>query len=196
MSLILSDVDGVVADLIPSFVEWVEQNHGVIIPLDKITVHSNMGSSPDLREQNEALKIYFKDGVGGAFKRFMQQHDVYDFVSPVEGAVETIAGLRRHGYQLVFVTAMMKSAREHFKSKMEWIEKWFPGISIFTAPSEEKFRITGDFCIDDRYDICCRWESVGVTPFLFRQPWNEAPTGTPSHRWDDIAFELTEEKFT
>lgn len=144
---------------------------------------------PSLRELDSLLRkdAWPEDGadggINGAFMSFMRG-EAYDYVDPIEGAIGGIKELQEH-YDVRFCTALMKAAPEHVPSKMRWLERYFPGVPYFTAPSTLKMEIKGDIGIDDRYDTCARWETVGTKSFLFKQPWNEAPiVNTPSsYNW-------------
>ncbi len=192
MTIFASDVDGVAADMVGGFSRWVEYKFGVMIDPQKVVFHDRMGRSPDLYDANEALAEIFPGrgfdgdgrGIGGAFECFMKDRDVYGkYISPMPGAVEAIAAIRKN-HQVVFVTALMRSARDHFRSKMEWIERWFPGLQIVTCPSGLKQQFRCDFATDDRYDTCARWSLAGASAMLFDQPWSEVPAGVHVERWD------------
>lgn len=196
---IACDVDGPVAAMIPSFVEFTKNEFGVEIDISKIAYHDRMGRSPGLQKQDLALRRYFPSdsdpdsgGIGGAFQAFMKDRDVYGkYVSPTPGAVDAFAHLRPN-YNIIFVTALMRSARDHFRSKMEWLERWFPGHQIVTCPSGLKHHFIADYCIDDRWDTCNRWESIGTTSLLFSMPWSEVPShkSVPLHNWSTITGTL------
>lgn len=181
---ILVDADGVLADLVGGMRRFVNQTYGHDFDPNDVVFHNRMGRSPKLSDLDQKLREYFPveadeeyNGFGGAFRCFMKDRDVYGrWIDPIPGAVETIAALRT-SYDVVVVTAMMKSARDHYRSKMEWLERWFPAVPIITADASQKFRVTGDYAIDDRYDTCQRWWTAGVDARVFRQPWNEIPVG-------------------
>lgn len=196
------DVDGVVADLMGGMRRFTVREFAVDFNVSDIVYHDRMGRSPGLAEAHEKLLKWFPqeadeeyNGFGGAFRCFMKDPSVYStYVEPIKGSVDAIASIRDQ-YDVLFVTALMKSARDHFRSKMEWIERWFPGIPIITAPSGEKWRVYADFAVDDRYDTCERWWRRGVNAMVFRQSWNEIPpharAGTLTWDWGSIKERLT-----
>lgn len=200
---LLLDVDGVVADMVGGLRKWTNEEFGIDFRPDWIVYHDRMGRSPRMAEVNEQFLKWFPQsadeeyyGFGGAFRCFMKDRDVYGtWINPIRGAVDVVANLRQQ-YEIVFVTALMKSARDHFRSKMEWLERWFPGIPIMTSPSGEKWRVgePGDFAVDDRYDTCMRWITrKGARAMVFRQTWNEIPDGVSiaTYDWTMIEKALT-----
>lgn len=201
---VLCDVDGVAANLIGGMRKWVNHQFGLDFDVSEVVYHNDMGRSPLLADLNDELSRWFpgdKDGdnrgFGGAFTCFMRDSNVYTrWVDPIPGVVDAIAQIRQR-YDVVFVTALMKGARDHFRSKMEWIERWFPNIPIITSPSGEKQRVGGTYAIDDRYDTCRNWLDSGNIRdvFLFKQSWNEIPVNVFGWRgieWDEIVPEIME----
>lgn len=192
----LSDVDGCVADLVGGMRKWVYDKFGFDFDPSEVIYHNQMGRSPGLLDLNEELSRWFPGdsagdnrGFGGAFTCFMRDPNVYmRWIDPIPGSADAIAELRQK-YNVVFVTALMKSARDHFRSKMEWLERWFPEIPIITCPSGEKHLVRGAFAVDDRYDTCLRWSTAGTPAFLFKQSWNEVPPGAAidRHDWASIS---------
>lgn len=187
--VILCDVDGVVADLMGGLSTWMQALGLPACDPNSIGLFDIRRAArlPQLVELDDFLRkgpFPAPDGdggVNGAFMAFMRT-DSYDWVLPITGAVEGMAALQEN-FDVHFVTALMEAAPEHVPSKMRWMKRHFPTVPYFTAPSKLKMRIQGDLGIDDRYDTCMRWEEVGTRSFLFRQPWNEAPAGTPRYDW-------------
>jgi 5'(3')-deoxyribonucleotidase len=191
----ISDVDGVAADLVGGLRKWINHQFGFDFDPSEVVYHNSMGRSPLLADLNEELRRWFpgdadgdNHGFGGAFTCFMRDPNVYmRWIDPVPGAVDAIAEIRQK-HKVVFCTALMKGARDHFRSKMEWIERWFPNLPILTVPSGEKYMVRGDWAVDDRYDTCARWIHNGTPALLFKQSWNEIPEGVKMRRftWPEI----------
>lgn len=198
---LLSDVDGVTADLVGGFRKWMNEYFGFDFDPKEVVYHNNMGRSPKLHDLNEELRRWFPGdedgddvGFGGAFTCFMRDPNVYmNWVDPIPGSVDAVAEIREE-YNVVFVTALMKRARNHFRSKMEWIERWFPNIPVITAPSGEKWRVGGTYAVDDRYDTVQRWRKAGVQALMYGQSWSEAPDNWPGHDWKSIKGILLRDK--
>ena len=202
---LLSDVDGVVADLVGGLRKFINERYGFDFDPSEVAYHNDMGRSPKLADLNEELKRWYPGdgpdaGFGGAFTCFMRDPNVYmKYVDPIPGAVDAIADIRGK-YDVIFVTALMKGARDHFRSKMEWIERWFPNLPIVTCPSSEKWRYSGTYAVDDRWDTCQSWINGGNIKdiFLFKQPWNEVPPylgdGWHASEWDEIVEMMMEDE--
>ncbi len=200
--VILCDVDGVVADLMGGLSTWLQSQGLPACDPARIELFDIRKAArlPALIELDNFLRepgfppgwpLPDGDGgVNGAFMAFMRT-DSYDWVKPIPGAVEGLAALQEN-FDVHFVTALMEAAPEHVPSKMRWMKKHFPTVPYFTAPSKLKMRIQGDLGIDDRYDTCMRWEDAGTRSFLFRQPWNEAPAGTPRYDWSTLVDEVNQ----
>jgi hypothetical protein len=195
----LSDVDGVVAGLMQGFSLWMKEVLDEDLPVEQIVFHSNMGQSPGLRELNGRLRNRANGrfapndrhtSVGRAFVEFMNVPTCYESWVPVlPGAVEAFARISRR-CEPTFVTAIMKDAPDSYASKVRWLKRHFPGVPVAAIPSEQKHFFQGTFAVDDRWDICQRWNRNGVSAYCFRQPWNEAPQGAYTYTWEGIANTL------
>lgn len=194
--IILCDVDGVVADLMGGFADWLKLMGAdmPMIDISKIEMFDIRQASrlPSLIETDERLRARGmwpapdgEGGINGAFMEFMHGWDAYVDVEVISGAREGILELQED-YDVRFVTALMDAAPEHIPSKMKWMKNYFPTVPCFTAPSKLKMDIRGDIGIDDRYDTCMRWEAVDVRSYVFKQSWNEAPEGHPRYDWSNI----------
>jgi 5'(3')-deoxyribonucleotidase len=196
------DVDGVVADLVGGLQGWLLTTYGVEMDRSRVVYHNDMGRSPGIRETTARKLMRFfpsaetpEQAFSFAFEAFMKDRDVYGrYIPVIPGALEGIAAIQQR-YEVVFVTALMKKARDHFRSKMEWIERWFPGCEVITATASKKRMVRGRYAIDDRYDTCAMYRAAGTEPLLFEQPWNEVPDGVvePSYDWKGIVQRICDE---
>ena len=181
---ILVDVDGVVADLMGGFERFFLEETGRRIDTRKSTTH-RMSRAP------EFIDLHREIDLDDMLHRFLSVPDVYqNYVELIPDAHESIEYLLDEGHVLGFVTATLWSAPCSFESKFDWLNSIFPYVPMLSVGSAEKHWVTGDYAIDDRYDTCTRWENAGVRPLMFRQPWNEAPAGTPSYDWRGIVAEI------
>jgi 5'(3')-deoxyribonucleotidase len=95
------------------------------------------------------LSSYFKDelaeiGVDGM--DFWRYEGIYDWMSPMDDAVEVIKILGSLGWEIVFVSAIKG---HHHKSKYTFLRKYFPCMAGFIA-TKEKQLVSCDVMIDDR----------------------------------------------
>lgn len=177
---LLIDVDGVVADLMRGFETFLRGKYEVELRPREITTF-HLANSPAHRVLHEQIDL------DANLAEFLALDDVYErFVDPITGAYEGIHTLESMGVELAFVTATLHESPESYAPKYRWLDKRFPGIPVISCPSRQKHWFSADYGTDDRYDTCERWRAAGVRPLLFRQPWNEAPDGTPSYDWNGI----------
>ena len=180
---VLIDVDGVVADLMGGFAHFIRERHGLELSPWKITTF-NIPRSP----AHQAL--HARIDLEKQLQDFLALPNCYEHVDVIEGSQVALDYFLKEGFQLAFITATLKESPESYAPKFRWLAKNFPGIPVISCPSEQKCWFQADYGIDDRYDTCHRWLCSGVTPLLFRQPWNEAPGGERSFNWSEIADEL------
>lgn len=175
------DVDGVVADLMGGFEDFIWAEFGLRLRPEEIT-RFHIAKSPAHRELHEKVDL------DRQLARFLAVPDVYEmFVSPIPGAVEAVARLAEDPHlELVFITATLHESPGSYAAKYRWLDHHFPRVPVISCPSGNKHWFDLDAGIDDRFDTCQRWERSGVTPLLFRQPWNEAPEDFPSYDWEGV----------
>jgi len=177
---LLVDVDGVVADLMGGFDRFIRAKHGLELRPREITTF-HIPRSPAHRELDERICLDTN------LAEFLALPDVYqDYVDPIPGARSALAAIRDAGHEVGFVTATLHDSPESYASKYRWLDKHFGRVPVISCPSGQKHWFVADYGTDDRWDTCERWAAAGVKPLLFRQPWNEAPPGTPSHDWAGI----------
>lgn len=183
MSRILVDVDGVVADLMAGFQRYFLETHGIEIGLP---------STHRFKSAPEYAFLAARFDMDVELTNYLSVPDVYqNYIPEIPQAVPGINELRSAGHEIGFVTATWKGSPTMFGSKLKWLEERFPGIPMLSVDSLYKNWVTGDYCIEDRFDACYAWHSVGVKPFLFNQPWNEAPSWYKRYNWSMIVDELT-----
>jgi 5'(3')-deoxyribonucleotidase len=177
---VLVDVDGVVADLMGGFEQFIRGKYSLELRPREITTF-HIAKSPTHVGLHERIDL------DSNLEEFLALPSVYqDFVHPVPGAVEAIPRLTAAGHEVGFVTATLHESPESYASKYRWLTRYFGRMPVISCPSGQKHWFAADYGIDDRGDTCERWRSAGVRALLFRQPWNEAPEGTPSYDWTQI----------
>lgn len=188
--MIAIDVDGVALDLMKEFSEYITRTYNLGLNVSDITKF-DITSSPGLQDLDRRLKMFYhpEGGLRHAFLGFMKDPNCYDRVKPYENAVEVINKLHENE-GVTFLTAMWDQAREHFKSKMECIERYFPGIPIGTLSSSEKWKLAGthEIIIDDKFSTCYDWVNRGAKAVIFKQQWNEVPewSSIPVSDWESM----------
>lgn len=165
------------------FNRFVWETRGWSIDAMQSTTH-RISRSPLHAQAHAALDL------DACLAEFLDLDDVYRrYVPLIDGAFDSVHELgTRH--EVAFVTATLWESPMSFGSKLMWLDDHFPGVPMISVGAEHKHWVAGDFAIDDRHDTCVRWTSAGVKTFLFRQPWNEAPPGTPTYEWKEITDEL------
>lgn len=181
---VLIDVDGVVADMMDGFEAFLWETTGELLQPNLSTTH-HITESPNHAEMHARIDL------NRQLDLFLSLPDVYqEYVALVPGAKESIDRLYSAGHEIGFVTATLWTAPVSYVSKLRWLNEHFPGIPMLSVGSREKHWVSGHFAIDDRFDTCERWLDAGVTPLLFRRPWNGAPLGTKTYDWKEITDEF------
>jgi len=176
----LIDVDGPVANLMDGFATFFWNVTSERLDPFRSSTH-RISQSPELAD------LHARFDLDALLTEFLSIRDVYQrFVPLTHGAWESIHDLLELGHEVGFVTATLKTAPSSYASKLLWLRDIFPDVPMLAVAADQKHWVTGDYAIDDRYDTCLRWRLEGVTPLLFRLPWNEAPPNEPSYDWKEI----------
>lgn len=159
------DIDGVVADTMTLFLEIAKNEfHVNHIQYDDITSYS----------LNECLEI---DGgiIDAVIDRLLSGR--YDeSLKPVEGAVRV---LRKLGTE--YPPVRLVTARPSPESIQQWILNTVkltpPAIDLVaTGAFEAKADVLRErriaWFVEDRLETCYHLEENGISPILFKQPWN------------------------
>lgn len=181
---LLIDVDGVVADLMGGFERFIWGKYRLDLRPREITTF-HLAKSPAHQELHARIDL------DRQLADYLALPNVYeDYVSMVPGSQAAIRELQHAGVDMAFVTATLHESPDSYASKYRWLFKRFGRIPVISCPSGQKHWFRADYGIDDRADTCERWREAGVHPLLFRQPWNEAPEGTPTYDWEAICAAL------
>lgn len=157
MKRILIDVDGVIADLMPSWLsaynaEWDDQ-----LQVQDIT--------------DWDMTKFVKPECGDGIFTYLSNMHLYDDVLPIDGAVSSVRWLRRHGYDVRFVTSGV------YESKILWLAEQGLLLSEHSLSSpdvvvtHDKSIIKADIMIDDNLKNLRDFGGIGI---LFAQPWNNS----------------------
>ncbi|MDY6953983.1 MAG: haloacid dehalogenase [Thermodesulfobacteriota bacterium] len=158
------DIDGVFANTMGLFLEIARREYGINhIRYDDMTQYF-LEDCLDL--EPELIKEIINRILEGNFDTELK---------PIEGSVEVLSEMARQG-PLLFVTA-----RPTLSPIKAWVEETLPKSSfpievVATGTFEAKadaLKARGvDFFVDDYLEICFMLEEQGLSPILFRQPWN------------------------
>ena len=172
MKRILVDVDGVVADLHTEWLRLYNMEYDDDLTVDKITSWD--------------MQSFVKPECGSKIFGYLHDLSLYNLVNPIDGAVSSVRWLRRHGYDVRFVTSGV------FPAKVQWLgeQGLLLGEYYMSSPdviiAHDKSVINADIMIDDNYKNLETFQ--GKTKILFAQPWNNVPVGNyfRADDWPDV----------
>lgn len=159
------DIDGVVADTMSLFIEIARDEFNLKnIQYEQITSYS-LEECLDINK--EIMASIVKKLLDGNYSATLQ---------PIKDAPKVLSRLgRKHG-PVLFVTA-----RPYPGPITEWILENLsleqPSIEIVATGSfDAKAEILQDrnisYFVEDRLETCFTLKEAGITPILFKQPWN------------------------
>jgi len=176
------DVDGVVADTMSLFVEIARDEHRIE------GLHTEDITSYALEDCIGWVSPQVIEAIIG---RILEGG--YDApLRPIAGASAVLTRIGMHCGAVLFVTA-----RPFCGPICDWIRQLLP-----LAPEAIDIVATGSFdakadvlrqrgishFVEDRLETCFDLQRQGITPILFRQPWNRQPHPfTEVGDWDELA---------
>ncbi len=133
---ILCDLDSIVADLLPKWVQLYNDEFNETLSIDKITTFDLSSCVPSER----LPKMYsFISG------------DTMASLPPVAGAIETLKKLQDEGHQIHIVSAYTPDQPETATEKVKWVKLHMPWLNTrYITLMSQKHLIVGDVLIDDR----------------------------------------------
>lgn len=159
------DIDGVVADTMTLFVDIARQNFAVRdLRYEDIVCYSLRDCLNIEATVLEAITQKLLDG------KYDQR------LYPISDAPDVLTRLGRYSPPLLFVTA-----RPYMGPIETWIHETLPipvaDIEIVTTGSfEAKIDVLLSkgitYFVEDRLETCVLLDEAGITPILFKQPWN------------------------
>ncbi|CAB1062552.1 hypothetical protein D1BOALGB6SA_7330 [Olavius sp. associated proteobacterium Delta 1] len=162
------DIDGVVADTMSLFLEIARDVHGInSIRYEDIYCYSVVECTGLDQQIVDSVVERLLDGNYSAK------------LEPMEGAADVLARIERHHSPLLFVTA-----RPFLGPIRDWLLESLSlephSIDIITTGSHEnktevllKRNIT--YFVEDRLDTCDLIHDAGISPIVYKQPWNRVP---------------------
>jgi hypothetical protein len=164
-SRIAFDFDGVCADTMGLFLKLVEAHYGIVgLTKDHITRYSLEECLPISAEEIHRLIGIILNGT----------HDLA--LEPMEGAAEVLTRVGRCCSPLRVITA-----RPFPGPIPRWLQDILPleseAVHVVAVGSAQAKAVLIrekeiDFFVDDQLDVCFELQKGGVTPIVFKQPWN------------------------
>lgn len=175
------DIDGVVADIMSTFIHLARERYGVhhvayedIVDFDLVRC----------LKMDEAI-------IGEILELLIYQPEKLD-IAPLPEAVPTLTRLAQE-QPLLFVTA-----RDRAEPIAAWLARQLPDV----PPQDLRVIATGDpeakliylqehgiqYFVEDRLETCFHLALYGIQPLVFDQPWNRRPHAFPIiYSWLDLA---------
>jgi 5'(3')-deoxyribonucleotidase len=159
------DVDGVFADIMSLFIDIAREEYGINgIRYDDFScfaLEDCLDIDPEI--------------IGDIISRILDGAYAVP-LKPVDGAPEVLTRLGRISGSILFVTA-----RPYLGPIYSWMRKILPlepemleviATGSFAAKAEVLIQRKISYFVEDRLETCYDLEAAGVTPVLFKQPWN------------------------
>ncbi|HUV50492.1 MAG TPA: haloacid dehalogenase [Anaerolineae bacterium] len=179
-SSVAFDIDGVFADTMTLFLDIAQKEYGInwITPEDITTYAIEDCIDIDKNIINNILKRILDGNYNATLK-------------PIAGAPEVLTKLGKSQKRLLFVTA-----RPYLGPIYDWMLSILPlkpdSIEIvttgtFEGKSDVLLSRNIAYFVEDRLETCFRLKKAGITPVLFKQPWNrEAHPFVEVETWGDL----------
>lgn len=153
---ILCDMDGVVVDIMSSWLRMYNRDYDDSLKVDNIVSRS--------------IEQYVRPECGKGIYKYLRMKGFFRQARPYPEAQDGIQKLLNIENDIWFVTTPAIDATHLMHEKMEWVEEYYPQIGskkiIFCL---HKGIINGDVLIDDVFENFNGFSGVKV---LFERPWN------------------------
>lgn len=181
------DIDGVVADIMTTFLDLVREQ---------------LGPHPFRYEHITTFRLEeCLDLPAGLIDRLIRELIDRPDELPIEPLPQAVPTLTRLAEEapLVFVTA-----RDRAEPIQRWLKKTLEPVPphsiwvIATGDPDGKLHYLKthaiDYFVEDRLETCFDLARAGITPILFAQPWNRRPHPFPEvQNWQELATLLFQE---
>ncbi len=174
------DVDGVCADTMGLFLDILKEEYRIShIRYEDITCYA----------LEECLQLD-RNFISEVISKILEGNYTSE-LKPIHGAMEVLARIGIRQSPLVFVTA-----RPYPGPIDEWLKKFLhleseqidiSATGSFEAKTEILIKKNKSYFLEDRLDTCYALWNAGITPLVFRQPWNQEPHPFIEVRdWDEL----------
>lgn len=170
---ILVDVDSTTLNLMPEWLRLYNYDYS-----DALT--------PDMITEWDMTK--FVNGIcGKKIYEYLANPFLYDYVQPIDGAVEGVKYIRSRGHRVIFVSAGVYASGKYDCLVRHGFEPGKYAEDFIVA--YDKSIICGDVLIDDKPENVVSFS--GRVALLFDQPWNRSfQWENRVLSWDDIFQEF------
>ena len=179
-SSIAFDVDVVFADTMTLFLDIARKDYGINwIKPEHITCYA---IEDCLDIDKKIIENILNSILDGSYNVTLK---------PIDGAPEVLTKLGRSQRRLLFVTA-----RPYLGPIYDWLLSILPlkpdSIEIVTTGTFEGkpdvlLRNNITYFVEDRLETCFKLKEAGITPVLFKQPWNrESHPFVEVETWNDL----------
>jgi 5'-nucleotidase len=171
MKRILVDVDCVIADLMDEWLGMYNAEYNDTLTAGQIT--------------SWGMEEFVKGECGTKIYDYLWLPNLYDYVKPIDGAITGVRWLRRHGFDVRFVTSGLHAGKAKWLGNQGLLLGEFPLYSPDLIVAHDKSIIKADIMIDDNVKNC---ESFSGFAIVFGQPWNShaASQHLRADDWADV----------
>lgn len=160
------DIDSVLADLMPVWVERYNIDYNDNLTVKKI--------------KDWDMSRFVKPECGKKIFDYLNDPNLYDYVNPIENAWEGVNALKKYFDRVIYVTAFhpMQGAK-----KFWWLNKF--GFEVTTSDYIEctdKSLIKASYLIDDNSKNIKEFSGKGI---IYSQPWNYGILGMRIKSWTE-----------
>lgn len=162
------DIDGVIADFVPSFLEFYNEKHGINIKVKDILhydIHIAMGI--DEKQLWKLMGEYWKT-------RY------FNNIKPIKNS-KKIINILKQDHELFIVTARIPPLFEYTE---KWLKQYFSNCFteiFYTGDFNQKGELKSDVCkkhkidilVEDSLKISNQCAEQGIKVLLFDQSWNQ-----------------------
>lgn len=184
---ILVDVDGILADTLPSWLQRIYEMTGIKASISDVT-RWNLNENPPL-DQLTLTQILDP----------LNEKGFNLNLPPLADADKVLERLYRAGHDISIVTA--RHGATCIAETIEWLEKWMPWLDhkkVWFV--HDKHRVTADAIIDDKAEYLIEYQKThpGAHLITIDYPYNQhAPAETHrvfknGHEWEQIERVINE----